>query len=473
MTVGEKIQFFRKTRGLSQEELGQKMLVSRQTVSLWEMDKTMPTVDNLLRLKDLFSISIDDMLSETEPIEEAAIEPREAYVFQYNKEELHEVFKKVRLPLIKHAVIFGIACIILLLLCLGNEANDAEIGIIFGAFLLGMISHIKGYFTYKKAWKAADCKILESTYSYEVFDGYFMLNISRNGEITRTFKIYFGDIEKSQILGKYLVLQIAGQSFILKKDALGKNSLFLSNYSTIPPKAEAKPPKSLFKTVSVLLSVCSVLTIFGALYGVASLSAMNHADVDNMWIFFLFIPIPIASIAFGLFLKARGYKYLSNVVVGIVMAALLCIYGSFSLLFAGITSHSDEPILKVEELLEIDIPTHTRINTMDLTDGTQSMPRGYVYSTSDVYFEETVAEAFEAQMQTDARWIVDIPNDMVGITSYYCDVLTSDYYLIYNKDTKEFNTVPSEGGTYEFINILYNKENHTMKIVEYQIEYIQ
>ena len=58
MTTGEKIQFYRKKIGLSQEELGQKMLVSRQTVSLWEMDKTLPTVDNLLRLKDIFSASL-------------------------------------------------------------------------------------------------------------------------------------------------------------------------------------------------------------------------------------------------------------------------------------------------------------------------------------------------------------------------------------------------------------------------------
>ena len=57
MSVGEKIQFYRKKIGLSQEELGQKMFVSRQTVSLWEMDKTLPTIDNLIRLKEIFSIS--------------------------------------------------------------------------------------------------------------------------------------------------------------------------------------------------------------------------------------------------------------------------------------------------------------------------------------------------------------------------------------------------------------------------------
>ena len=89
MTVGEKIQYYRKSIGLSQEELGQKILVSRQTVSLWEMDKTLPTVDNLLRLKEAFSVSIDDILSEAEPITENTNEPKGTYskgqFFRFNR----------------------------------------------------------------------------------------------------------------------------------------------------------------------------------------------------------------------------------------------------------------------------------------------------------------------------------------------------------------------------------------------------
>ena len=41
MTVGENIQRYRKELGLSQEELGQKLFVSRQTVSLWEEDQAL------------------------------------------------------------------------------------------------------------------------------------------------------------------------------------------------------------------------------------------------------------------------------------------------------------------------------------------------------------------------------------------------------------------------------------------------
>ena len=77
----------------------------------------------------------------------------------------------------------------------------------------------------------------------------------------------------------------------------------------------------------------------------------------------------------------------------------------------------------------------------------------------------------EKNISNDAKWISDIPNDMVGITSYFCDIQTSDYYIIYNRNTGEFNKLPSESGTYVFINVLYNAESNTMKLVEYQIEY--
>ena len=152
MTVGEKIQFYRKKIGVSQEELGQKMLVSRQTVSLWEMDKTLPTVDNLIRLKEIFSVSIDDILSESEPKVENENEPKEAYVFKYEKSDLQDVFKKVRFPLIKRAIIFTLACIVLFIFFAAAEAPDVILGLLLGYFLIGVISHIKGYFAYRKAY---------------------------------------------------------------------------------------------------------------------------------------------------------------------------------------------------------------------------------------------------------------------------------------------------------------------------------
>lgn len=62
MTVGENIQRLRKKLGLSQEGLAEKLFLTRQTVSQWETDQTMPTLDNIKLLKDIFGVSTDEIL---------------------------------------------------------------------------------------------------------------------------------------------------------------------------------------------------------------------------------------------------------------------------------------------------------------------------------------------------------------------------------------------------------------------------
>ena len=116
---------------------------------------------------------------------------------------------------------------------------------------------------------------------------------------------------------------------------------------------------------------------------------------ENMWVFFLFLPVPIASIVFGFYLKKKGYKYKKNVIVGVIMAALLCIYGSFTFIFSDIYSHGDEPIVNTEQMLNIDIPIHSHINMHDVTKETQTVPLVYIYSTSYIYFDDTAVGQIE------------------------------------------------------------------------------
>ena len=66
MSYGKKIKELRKTYNLTQEELANKLFVSRQAISLWEQDKSSPSKESLLILKELFGISIDEWLLENE-----------------------------------------------------------------------------------------------------------------------------------------------------------------------------------------------------------------------------------------------------------------------------------------------------------------------------------------------------------------------------------------------------------------------
>lgn len=65
MSFGQNIQFLRKMhKGMTQEELAEKMGVSRQTVSKWELDSTYPEIDKVISLCNLFSCSIDKLVRE-------------------------------------------------------------------------------------------------------------------------------------------------------------------------------------------------------------------------------------------------------------------------------------------------------------------------------------------------------------------------------------------------------------------------
>ncbi len=65
MTIGNKIYELRSNARLSQEELAEKLGVSRQSVSKWETDASQPEFDKLIKICDLFDISLDEFAGRT------------------------------------------------------------------------------------------------------------------------------------------------------------------------------------------------------------------------------------------------------------------------------------------------------------------------------------------------------------------------------------------------------------------------
>lgn len=66
MNFSEKLQYFRKQKGLSQEALGERLGVSRQAVAKWETDAALPDVINLVALSSLLGVTLDRLLKDDE-----------------------------------------------------------------------------------------------------------------------------------------------------------------------------------------------------------------------------------------------------------------------------------------------------------------------------------------------------------------------------------------------------------------------
>ena len=64
MNFGEVLQTKRKSMGLTQEDLADKLFVSSKTISNWETNKTTPDIDNVIRISQLFDISLNNLLLE-------------------------------------------------------------------------------------------------------------------------------------------------------------------------------------------------------------------------------------------------------------------------------------------------------------------------------------------------------------------------------------------------------------------------
>lgn len=62
MTLGEKISKLRTTSKMSQGDLAEKLNVSRQSISKWETNASVPELDKLIQLCDLFGISLDELV---------------------------------------------------------------------------------------------------------------------------------------------------------------------------------------------------------------------------------------------------------------------------------------------------------------------------------------------------------------------------------------------------------------------------
>ena len=113
MNFNEKLIELRKSKGLSQDELGQRLGVSRQTISKWELAQSYPDFQRLVLLSDYFGLSLDVLVKD--------IDVQDVREKNVNEKKLNEIYDEVKTTkttintVINFFAIFGIVGIAILL----------------------------------------------------------------------------------------------------------------------------------------------------------------------------------------------------------------------------------------------------------------------------------------------------------------------------------------------------------------------
>ncbi len=473
MTTGEKIQYYRKKLSLSQEELGQKLLVSRQTVSLWENGQTAPTIDNLVRLKEIFGVSVDELLGcETEAAEETPETepdtpvPSESYSVSFYKTELDNIYKYILKLSFKKSVISIIILAVMLAVYISIEVPDVFIGIFAGVLFIFVVSVLKQFLSHRKVWRESMKKVAQSRYEYRVYDDYFTVDIIRNNELMRSEKIKFTDIKNAHGSDdeKYVLLNINNQLYFLRKNDLATNSAFYKALYNSSKQPDKKPAKKLISAANVFFALSIVAVLL--------LSAVQYEDfiLENPWLYALALPIPVTCTTLGFVLKAKGFKHKKNVVVGLIVTAILCIALSFNYFLSDI-GYEYDPVTTFTEVTRIALPEEVIDEyTVEFTDDTQPTDNGYIYSMSRVVFEEYSAEAFENSLSHDPRWLNKFPEEFDEILSpleFDEGHKTANKMMFYNHYNGEYNTVPYPEEQYNLMAVFYHSDTNMLEIFEY------
>ena len=136
--LSEKIRELRRKSGLSQEELADKLDVSRQAVSKWETGSAVPTTETLVQLADFFGVSLDFLLRDNAPeMPGVLLSPKRS-----------AARKALGISLIFAAVLAAVLMTILQLTGSGSSAADSSAitidgnGIIIGASVLCAVGGI-------------------------------------------------------------------------------------------------------------------------------------------------------------------------------------------------------------------------------------------------------------------------------------------------------------------------------------------
>lgn len=76
MTLGERLKEYRVKEGLSQEQLAERLNVSRQAITKWENDKGIPDIDNLITISRMMGVTLDELVMGEARIKEEAADQR-------------------------------------------------------------------------------------------------------------------------------------------------------------------------------------------------------------------------------------------------------------------------------------------------------------------------------------------------------------------------------------------------------------
>ena len=461
MNLNEKISELRKNNNMSQEELANKLNVTRQSISLWETNQTIPTLDNLIEMSNIFNISLDELCKNE--VKDCMISQENSF-YQNQISFTNDMFKKIYKKIsFKYYLIYFLGIIlsfILFFTILFNKNMDNGYIALPILFLFTFIfSLIKLKYSISKQINYHLKNNNNMILSYCFYESY--MEIEKKSDYSKAYykklyrdivKIYF---DKENIYLIYPEIVIPLQKNLINSESLKK----VKNLLNIKEKQCNK--KNIIFRIFTILSILSVffsLILIAILRGLSPIPEFPYGDSEFMWSFWIFLPIPITTLVLGFVFSKKGVKVKKNIIIGSVMTIILTLFGTFSINQDLKVSHDFSYLIKVSNITKINFPKKGYISSVTKNKEIFSM----------VKFENK--NEINYLIQSNSNWqnnLNMIPANFIPL--YYASISsTYHYFLVYDALCHSYNTIDYSHKTHEYYYFAYDKTNNILLILNGQ-----
>ena len=467
MTIGQKLHQCRTEAGLSQEEVAGKLLVSRQTISLWETDQTLPTIDNLIRLKELFGISVDELLTgeERKADEQPSAEIIESFTYAPSKDDLKQVSRRVkRNDLLRYLLLLPMLFMWVVLIYV--DAPDVLTAFIFGIWFVALAVCVSRSIRLRKQLRRSAANAASTAYKYELTDNGLYIGAETNGVERNRYCLEQGEMKCSE-LDEVFELDTKHGIFAVGREALCAAPRILSFIKSPSPseKALSKKSKKAVKTASILLLVNACLS-FPLTALCIGLSEANYIPPIVLWL----IPLaPLACLLFGIIFLKRGYAVKRNIIIGAIFFTITLI---FCLLFTAHfkTKRGAEDIMAdLSQKYSFAFPESVEAVGMDdiKADDLCRIAAGRVCMAS-LGLDGSGKKAYYSG---DDRWIQGLPEELAPyVPEQFRTAPDSDaHYILIDRDSGLVNT-PPDGAGHRMVLFYVPEYGYTIYAAEYTLE---
>ena len=322
--------------------------------------------------------------------------------------------------------------------------------------------------------------IVESSYENEFYDDFFIHN-GKKSSITINYSEISRCVENDANF--YLEYSAKNMIIILQKDKcdLELINFIRSKFKNLENKlgntSKIKDVSNINTlSISYFMTFLFILTIgslWGALWLYSVIDELNPQHgfnfLKNTWIFWCWLPIPIASIVLGYKYKNKGINCTKNIVGGFIICFLLLVCGSFCLMPTFSEDYSK--INDYKNYIDANIPSSGELEIHYW--GNYFDDDKKEYSIINVYYDKEDVSNLVSSIENSKNWILStkIKSELKILLPSEFRAKEDLYYSVYNKTSNEYNVIPEESGIYDIYAMSYNKNKKELIIHKYKLMY--